>query len=397
MRRFATLNEQAQSIASTSSSTRPVCARICSNRRRTLSQTSGAVTLGRRSGVACRSGVAVQAAAEVVQEEYDVVIPSFPAPAAGAFLADKRSFREEHRIRGYEVSPDQRATIVTVANLLQEVAGNHAVGMWGRTDEGFASLPSMKDLLFVMTRLQVRMYEYPKWGDVVAVETYFTEEGRLAFRREWKLLDVATGKLLGAGTSTWVTINTATRRLSKLPEDVRKRFLNFAPPSSVNILPPEETKKKLQDMVLPGQVQSAQQVARRADMDMNGHINNVTYLAWVLESLPERVVAGYKMQEIELDFKAECTAGNLIEAHCNPLDDHSATFVGPAAPPNGNGNGHAGEPSADAAPLQFLSILQKCDESGCTELVRARTTWARALAGAKPAPPPLAELSAVSQ
>lgn len=33
--------------------------------------------------------------------------------------------------------------------------------------------------------------------------------------------------------STWVTINTATRRLSKLPEDVRKRFLRFAPPSSV--------------------------------------------------------------------------------------------------------------------------------------------------------------------
>uniref|UniRef100_UPI003F7784EC Acyl-[acyl-carrier-protein] hydrolase n=1 Tax=Chlamydomonas reinhardtii TaxID=3055 RepID=UPI003F7784EC len=307
---------------------------------------------------------------------------------------DKRSFREEHRIRGYEVSPDQRATIVTVANLLQEVAGNHAVGMWGRTDEGFASLPSMKDLLFVMTRLQVRMYEYPKWGDVVAVETYFTEEGRLAFRREWKLMDVATGKLLGAGTSTWVTINTATRRLSKLPEDVRKRFLRFAPPSSVHILPPEETKKKLQDMELPGQVQSAQQVARRADMDMNGHINNVTYLAWTLESLPERVMSGgYKMQEIELDFKAECTAGNAIEAHCNPLDDHSASFVGPA-PANGNGNGHAAEPAADSAPLYFLSMLQKCDENGCTELVRARTTWSRTLEGAKPAPPPLSELSA---
>lgn len=118
MRRFATLNEQAQSTASTSSSTRSVCARICSNRRRASIQPLGTVALGRRSGVACRSGVAVQAAA-VVQEEYDVVIPKFPAPAAGAFLPDKRSFREEHRIRGYEVSPDQRATIVTVANLLQ--------------------------------------------------------------------------------------------------------------------------------------------------------------------------------------------------------------------------------------------------------------------------------------
>jgi hypothetical protein len=47
--------------------------------------------------------------------------------------------------------------------LLQEVAGNHAVGMWGRTDNGFANLPSMKDLIFVMTRLQIRMLSYPKW------------------------------------------------------------------------------------------------------------------------------------------------------------------------------------------------------------------------------------------
>lgn len=46
---------------------------------------------------------------------------------------------------------------------LQEVAGNHAVGMWGRSDEGFASLPVLKDYLFVMTRLQIRMYTYPKW------------------------------------------------------------------------------------------------------------------------------------------------------------------------------------------------------------------------------------------
>lgn len=45
----------------------------------------------------------------------------------------------------------------------QEVAGNHAVGMWGRTDKGFANLPSMKDLIFVMTRLQIRIDEYPRW------------------------------------------------------------------------------------------------------------------------------------------------------------------------------------------------------------------------------------------
>jgi hypothetical protein len=31
------------------------------------------------------------------------------------------------------------------------------------------------------------------------------------------------------------------------------------------------------------------QVARRSDMDMNGHINNVNYLAWALETVPQDV------------------------------------------------------------------------------------------------------------
>lgn len=40
------------------------------------------------------------------------------------------------------------------------------------------------------------------------------------------------------------------------------------------------------------------QVARRSDMDMNGHINNVTYLAWTLESMPEDVYLGCKLKEV---------------------------------------------------------------------------------------------------
>jgi fatty acyl-ACP thioesterase A len=34
--------------------------------------------------------------------------------------------------------------------------------MWGRGD-GFANLPDAKDIIFVMTRLQLRMRQYPKW------------------------------------------------------------------------------------------------------------------------------------------------------------------------------------------------------------------------------------------
>ena len=42
-----------------------------------------------------------------------------PACAAGHLSADGTAFLEEHRVRGYEVGPDQKTTILTMANLLQ--------------------------------------------------------------------------------------------------------------------------------------------------------------------------------------------------------------------------------------------------------------------------------------
>eukprot|EP00197_Chlamydomonas_leiostraca_P005602 CAMPEP_0202869348 /NCGR_PEP_ID=MMETSP1391-20130828/12405_1 /ASSEMBLY_ACC=CAM_ASM_000867 /TAXON_ID=1034604 /ORGANISM="Chlamydomonas leiostraca, Strain SAG 11-49" /LENGTH=347 /DNA_ID=CAMNT_0049549661 /DNA_START=114 /DNA_END=1158 /DNA_ORIENTATION=+ len=312
----------------------------------------------------CRAAIISQVSAAVAQEQLphhdDVAIAEFPAPLPGSFTADLSSFSEQHRIRGYEVRPDQRATIVTIANLLQEVAGNHAVGMWGRTDNGFANLPSMKDLIFVMTRLQIRMQQYPKWGDIVTVETYFSEEGRLAARRDWRILDARTGQEYGAATSTWVTINTATRKLSKLPEELKARFMRLAPKPPRHAVPADQTKRKLPEMDEATKFEGPKQVARRSDMDMNGHINNVTYLAWALETVPQDIYDGHKMFEIEVDFKAECKAGELVESVCCALGSDQAS--------NGSGSSNSGD-------VQYLHTLRRCDEAGCYELVRCRTTF----------------------
>lgn len=43
----------------------------------------------------------------------------FVAPVAGTLVNNSSAFVEEHRIRGSEAAPDQKATIVTIANILQ--------------------------------------------------------------------------------------------------------------------------------------------------------------------------------------------------------------------------------------------------------------------------------------
>ena len=130
--------------------------------------------------------VVEQQASVVGQATVEVAVAEFPSAAPGRFINGNTAFVQEFPVRGYEVSPNQRASMVTVANLLQvrtskhqacllypphwivprvlpqELAGNHAVGMWGRAEKGFASLPNVPDIIFVMTRLQIRMEQYPK-------------------------------------------------------------------------------------------------------------------------------------------------------------------------------------------------------------------------------------------
>lgn len=50
------------------------------------------------------------------------------------------------------------------------------------------------------------------------------------------------------------------------------------------------------------------QVARRSDMDMNGHINNVTYLALALETVPIDIYLNY----ILIQVRRKCTGYTII-------------------------------------------------------------------------------------
>ena len=61
--------------------------------------------------------------------------------------------------------PPPPHTLLHPAPPSQEVASNHGVSLWGRTEFGFATDPIMaeRNLIFAMTRLQIQMDRYPKW------------------------------------------------------------------------------------------------------------------------------------------------------------------------------------------------------------------------------------------
>ncbi|MGK7389968.1 MAG: hypothetical protein ACNS60_06440, partial [Candidatus Cyclobacteriaceae bacterium M2_1C_046] len=49
---------------------------------------------------------------------------------------------------------------------------------------------------------------------------------------------------------------------------------------------------------------------RRSDLDINQHVNNVKYIEWALEVLPE----ADSVNEIDIEFRSECTEGEEIRS-----------------------------------------------------------------------------------
>ena len=59
---------------------------------------------------------------------------------------------------------------------------------------------------WVLSRLSVRMEEYPRWGDRIRVKTWLTGTGLLFALRQFSMAD-STGKILGTARSAWLVLD----------------------------------------------------------------------------------------------------------------------------------------------------------------------------------------------
>ncbi|KAG6404169.1 hypothetical protein SASPL_136409 [Salvia splendens] len=151
----------------------------------------------------------------------------------------------------------------TLMNLLQETALNH-VSSAGVAGNGFGATREMsiRKLIWVATRINIQVDEYSSWGDVVEVDTWVDAGGKNGMRRDWIIRDYNTNKIISRATSNWVNMKRETRRVSKIPDEVRKEIQPF----------------------------------------------------YLNKSVPINVLEDYNMTSMILQFRRECRQSNLLES-----------------------------------------------------------------------------------
>ncbi|KAM0869944.1 hypothetical protein ACQ4PT_040354 [Festuca glaucescens] len=149
----------------------------------------------------------------------DMLVDTF---GFGRIIQDGLVFRQNFLIRSYEIGADRTASIETLMNHMQETALNH-VKTAGLLGDGFGATPEMskRNLIWVVSKIQLLVERYPSWEDMVQVDTWVASAGKNGMRRDWHVRDYNSGQTILRATSVWVMLNKSTRRLSKMPDEVR--------------------------------------------------------------------------------------------------------------------------------------------------------------------------------
>ncbi|XP_043705810.1 oleoyl-acyl carrier protein thioesterase 2, chloroplastic-like [Telopea speciosissima] len=290
----------------------------------------------------------------------------------GSLAEDGLSYKEKFIVRSYEVGINKTATMEAIANLMQEAALNQVQNL-GYSTDGMGTSYTMRQLhlIWVTTRMHIEVYKYPAWGDMIEIETWFEAE-RVGTRRDFIVKD-ATGTVIGRASSKWVAMNQDTRRLQKVNDKVLEEIMTYSPRTPRLAFPEEDncSLKKIPKLEEPAQYSKLGLKARRADLDMNQHVNNVTYIGWLLESLPQEIIDTHELRKVTLDYRRECQHDDMVDS----LTSMELMEDAEAIPELNGTNGSAIERKNEEDCCQFLHFVRF--SGGGLEVNRGRTEWRR--------------------
>ncbi|MBN2359431.1 MAG: hypothetical protein JXR83_08245 [Deltaproteobacteria bacterium] len=219
------------------------------------------------------------------------------------------TFCKRYDVRAHEVDPGGRPAIRALGYWLQDAAGEHARRLGASIEE-----MARQGWTWVLTRLRIELRRPVRWGDTVVVETWPAgARPRLAYRDFELRLD--GGEPIGSAASAWMVLDLATRHPVRLPEFVR----NLRQPA------------RARDAGAPGRLSAPAPDAaavdlrvNRSDLDVNRHANNVSYLGWLVESVPDAVWEKRWLEQLDIGYRAEGRSGDRIASRCGQVDGDGA-------------------------------------------------------------------------
>jgi medium-chain acyl-[acyl-carrier-protein] hydrolase len=207
------------------------------------------------------------------------------------------SRKETFAVRSDEVDAFGTLAVPALSGYLQELAGVHAAELGVGLDALMA-----RGLTWVLVRQRIECPAEIRLRETIEVETWPSGIDRLLALRDFVVR--RGGEEVARATTEWLVLDVKTRKPVRPAEVLDERFrepLDHAVRLSARKLLP----------LASWQVEKRFEV-RYADIDVNLHVTNASYVGWAIEAVPREAWQSSRLACAEVHFLAETRHGSAV-------------------------------------------------------------------------------------
>lgn len=226
-----------------------------------------------------------------------------------------KKYSEFFTVRYTDVNRLNHLTLKSLVTYFQEVAGRHSQLAGYSVND----IPNTH-VTWLLINWKVKMFSHPHVNESLKVSTWARDFEKCYSYRDFEVFDT-NGKLIAIASSKWVLVNTNTKKLSNITPEIISAYglLNK------NVFDANFT--FLSKLVIENSVLAFSYNIQRRDIDTNGHVNNLHYIDYAFEALPEEVYNNHEFNNIEILYKKEIKYPNKINCYYYELNGEHIILI----------------------------------------------------------------------
>lgn len=228
-------------------------------------------------------------------------------------------YTESVKIPLKDINDDLTISDRGILEIFENVSSHHSdmigYGVTSRNETGFT---------WILMDWKVKVLNRPKYGENIWVSTwarYINGTLKKAYTyRDFEVVD-ENGEVCVIATSKWVIINTETRRIVHIDDNI----MNFYGIEDKSVFEEQEIEKLKEPSDFEHE---AEYIVKRSDVDFVSHVHNLYYIDLAYNALPENVYNLRPFNEFRISYKNEIKLGDKIKCkYSNDNNKHVITIV----------------------------------------------------------------------
>ena len=208
-------------------------------------------------------------------------------------------FDKQFQLRYFEMNDFGIASPTTILTLLEETAADHCHSI------GYSLYDLKKQNIgWVLLSGLIQMDRYPKYKETITIRTWLSSFTAIRGYRENIIFD-EYGTIIGRARGLWLFFDIEKRRPTPIFDDIVQKW-SFKNELSID----RDITNKIEPVHSSGMTRRFP--VNKFDVDAYDHVNNIRYLAWLIESMPKEITDHYFLHSIDGRFTAEAQYGNTM-------------------------------------------------------------------------------------